>query len=122
MVAGCAKGRRRCDGAGADASLEAHKVGRFNVSLSTADACFARGGGTWGRVSGWLLEHLVGYDAVVLNELFWLYRCDPTGAGLYSPSGSTGAAQGRREASSRAAPGGGSTGARRGRHGRMQGM
>jgi hypothetical protein len=50
-------------------------VSRFNLTLSTADKCFARGGGSWGRVSGWLLEHLVGYDAVVLNELFWLYRC-----------------------------------------------
>ena len=59
----------------ADASLAAHKVTRLNVSLSTADPCFARGGPVWGRVTAWLLEHLVGYDAVVLNELFAIYRC-----------------------------------------------
>ena len=58
----------------AEGSLEAHNVSRLNVTLSTADACFARGGGAWGGIAAWLLEHAAGYDAAILNELFALFR------------------------------------------------
>ena len=59
----------------ADGSLAAHNVSRFNVTLSTWDACFERGGRWWGPAVAWLLEHFIGYDTVILNELFSLYRC-----------------------------------------------
>ena len=65
--------------------LDRHRVSRYNLTLSSADACFTGGGdggdgvagtGTTGwrgslvpRILSYALEYVIGYDTVIINQL-----------------------------------------------------